>query len=70
LGTSLGAVLSSTRLLVRWLSLHTGVPALIVAAILICVGCRLLKRTVRLLVEIAILTVLLTIAVELGWLRW
>jgi hypothetical protein len=55
---------------VRWLSLHTGVPALVVAAVLIAVGYRVLKRTSRFAVEVAAVTLALALASELGWLRW
>jgi hypothetical protein len=54
----------------RWLSVHTGLPALVVAAILIVVGWRILKKTARLLVEVAVLSAALAAASELGWLRW
>lgn len=55
---------------VRWLSLHTGVPALLVAAILIAVGYRVLKRSARFAVELAAVTLALAAASELGWIRW
>ncbi len=55
---------------VRWLSLHTGVPALVVAAVLVAVGWRLLKRTARFAMEIAVVAALLLAATELGWIQW
>lgn len=66
----LSAGLAGCKVAVRWLSLHTGVPALLVAAVLIAVGYRLLKRTARFAVEVAAVTLALALASELGWLRW
>ncbi len=55
---------------VRWLSVHTGLPALLVAAILVVVGYRLLKRTARFAVEVVVIALLLLAATHLGWVRW
>ncbi len=60
----------TVRFAVRWLSHHTGVPALIVAAVMVVVGWRLLKRTARFAVEVALVAALLLAATELGWIRW
>jgi hypothetical protein len=54
----------------RWLSHHTGIPALLVAAILIVVGWKILKRSARLAVEVAVVAAVLVAATELGWIRW
>jgi hypothetical protein len=43
---------------------------LLVAAILVVVGYRLLKRTFRLAVEVALIAGMLLAATELGWIRW
>jgi len=61
---------SSARFAVRWLSAHTGVPALVVAAILLVVGYRILKKSARLLLEVALVAALLVAATHAGWLRW
>ena len=61
---------NALRFAVRWLSLHTGVPALVVAAILVVVGYRLLKKSARFIVEVALVAVLLVAATHAGWLRW
>lgn len=55
---------------IRWLSLHTGLPALVVGAILIVVGYRLLKKTARFAVEVALVAAFLVAATSAGWLRW
>lgn len=58
------------RLSVRWLSSHTGVPALIVAAVLVVVGYRVLKRSARFFLEVALVAALLVAAAQAGWLRF
>ncbi len=69
-GWSWQGALAGSKAVVRWLSLHTGVPALLVAAILVAVGYRVLKRTARFAVEVAAVALALVAASELGWLRW
>lgn len=61
---------AGSRALVHWLALHTGVPALLVAAVLLVVGYRVLRRSARFLVEVALVAALLVAAAELGFLRW
>jgi len=58
------------KLAVRWLSLHTGLPALIVAAVLVALGYRILKKTARFALEVALVAVGLLAATEAGWIRW
>ena len=53
---------NGVRFAVRWLSLHTGLPALIVAAILVVVGYRILKKSARFAVEVALVAALLVAA--------
>lgn len=67
---SWSGVLSAAKALIRYLSAHTGVPALFVAAVLVCVGYRLLKRSARFAVEVAAVALVLGIATKLGWIRW
>jgi hypothetical protein len=62
--------LAMAKVGLRWLSLHTGLPALVVAAILIVVGYRLLKKTARFAVEVALVAAFLVAATSAGWLRW
>lgn len=59
-----------TRLALRWLSVHTGLPALLVAALLVVVGYRLLKRSARFALEVAVVAIALVAATEAGWIRW
>jgi hypothetical protein len=58
------------KLALRWLSLHTGLPALLVAAVLVVVGYRILKKSARFMVEIALVTALLVAATSAGWIQW
>ena len=64
------AIESAGRFAVRWLSLHTGLPALVVGAILVVVGYRILKKSARFAVEVALVGALLVAATSAGWIRW
>lgn len=55
---------------IRYLSLHTGVPALVVAALLVVVGWRILKKGAKLALEVAIVAGALLVLTELGVIRW
>ena len=64
------AIESATRFAVRWLSSHTGVPALLVAALLVVIGYRILKKSARFALEVALVAALLVAATHAGWLHW
>lgn len=64
------SILAAAKGAVRYVSAHSGVPAIVVAALLVCLGYRVLKRSVQLAVEVFAVTVALAAASELGWLRW
>jgi hypothetical protein len=49
---------------------HTAAPSLLVAAVALVVGWRLLKRVSRFVVEVALVAALLAAATEAGWIRW
>ena len=66
-GASLGTI---ARHAVGWIAHHTGLPALLVAAILIVLSWRVFKRSVRLVVEVAVALALLLIATRCGWISW
>jgi hypothetical protein len=55
---------------VRYLSLHTGIPALVVAAVLVAVGYRILKKGLRLAVEVAVVAMALFAMTAAGWIQW
>jgi hypothetical protein len=61
---------NAARFAVRWLSLHTGVPALVVGALLVVLGYRILRKSARFLVEVALVAAMLVAATHAGWLRW
>jgi hypothetical protein len=61
---------NAARFAIRWLSLHTGLPALLVAAVLVVVGYRILKKSARFAVEVALVAALLVAATNAGWIRW
>jgi hypothetical protein len=55
---------------VRYVAAHTGIPALLVAAGLLVVGYRILRRSVRFAIEVALVAFALFAATRLGWLSW
>ncbi|MBX3260841.1 MAG: hypothetical protein KIS78_09175 [Labilithrix sp.] len=67
---SWSGALAAGKAAVRWLALHTGVPALVVAAVLVCVGYRVLKKSARFALEVAAVALALLVASEMGWIRW
>ena len=58
------------RAALRWLAAHTGLPALVVAAVALVVGYRILKKTARFALEVALVTAGLVAATHAGWIRW
>jgi hypothetical protein len=63
-------IAGAAKITVRYLAHHTGVPALLVAAILVAVGYRILKRSARFALEVTAVALVLVAATELGWIRW
>lgn len=55
---------------VRYIVAHTGVPALVVAAVLVVVGYRILKRSARFTFEVALVAASLAAMTALGWITW
>ena len=54
----------------RYLALHTGLPVLGVTAILLVVGYRILKKSARFVAQVLVISLILLVASELGWIRW
>jgi hypothetical protein len=54
----------------RWGSLHTGLPVIVVAAIALVVSWRIFRRSLRFVVEVTIAVALLLVATRIGWLHW
>lgn len=61
---------ASVGRLVRWCAEHTGIPALVMAAILIVVGYRLLRSSARFAAEVGAVALILVALTEFGWIRW
>jgi len=54
----------------RWGSLHTGLPVILVAAIALVVSWRIFRRSLRFVVEVTIAVALLLVATHIGWIHW
>lgn len=54
----------------HWASQHTGLPAVVVAAIALVVSWRIFRRAMRFAVEVIVVTALLLVATRLGWIAW
>jgi hypothetical protein len=66
----LPAAAGSLRVALRWASEHTGLPAVLLAAIALAASRHLFKQTVRFVVEVALALGLLLVATRLGWIVW
>jgi hypothetical protein len=49
---------------------HTGLPAVLLAAIVLVVSFRIARFAARFAVQVAVVATLLVFATRLGWLRW
>jgi hypothetical protein len=58
------------RAAVRWGASHTGLPAVLVAAIVLVVGWHLFRRSLRFVVEVVVAVALLLVATRCGWITW
>lgn len=61
---------TSVRMVLRWATHHTGLPSLLVAALLLVLSWRLVRRTLRLAVEVLVALAFLVVATRMGWLSW
>jgi hypothetical protein len=66
-GEAMGPAL---RAALRWGSEHTGLPAILVAAIALVVSFRVMKRTLRFVIEVVLCVALLVVATKIGLLQW
>lgn len=67
----LGHVLgSSMKAAVGFASVHTGVPAVVVAATALVVSYRLFRRALRFAVEMTIAMTIVLVATKMGWLTF
>lgn len=56
--------------MVRAVAHHTGLPIVLVTAILLVASWRVLRHGFGLAVEVAVAVSLLLVATQLGWIRW
>jgi hypothetical protein len=64
------AATASVRTVLRWGAHHTGLPVILVGAIALVLSWRLIRRSMRLVVEVVLALALLVAATRLGWLSW
>lgn len=60
----------AARHLLAYAEAHSGVPAIVVAAVVLVVGFRLFKKSLRFALEVAVVVGLLGLASFLGWVRF
>jgi len=63
-------VVVACRHALRQASRHTGVPAVVIAAVIIVLSRRIVRVAVRLAIEVALVVFALVAATMLGWLSW
>jgi hypothetical protein len=63
-------VVAVCRHALRQASRHTGVPAVVIAAVVIVLSQRVVRVAVRLAIEVALVVLALVAATMLGWLSW
>jgi heme A synthase len=64
------ALLVHFRESARFISRHTGIPAVFVAALLIVISWRMAKRMAHVAVEVAVVTILLLALTKMGVVSW
>ncbi|MEO8800046.1 MAG: hypothetical protein ABI551_19275 [Polyangiaceae bacterium] len=77
-GTWLGSWLTKSlempfahfKTVARFIEAHTGIPALLVAALLVVLGWRMAKRMAHVAVEVAVVALLLLALTKLGVVSW
>jgi heme A synthase len=69
-GHAARAMLVHFRESARFISRHTGIPAIFVAALLIVISWRMAKRMAHVAVEVAVVTLLLVALTKLGVVSW
>jgi hypothetical protein len=61
---------AAVRAALRGIAHHTGLPVVVVAAIVLVASWRILRHGLSLAVEVAVAVALLLAATHLGWIRW
>lgn len=70
LSKSLEMPLAHFKTVARYIEAHTGIPALLVAALLLVLGWRMAKRMAHVAVEVAVVALLLLALTKLGVVSW
>jgi len=70
LSRELKAWLSHFHQAAEWIARHTGIPAILVASLLIVLSWRMAKRMGHVAVEVAVVAVLLVALTKLGVVSW
>jgi hypothetical protein len=65
-----GFLMTAFRHAVHYASIHTGVPAVILASVALVAGYRLLRRTMRFAVQLTIAMTIVLTATYFGWLSF
>jgi hypothetical protein len=65
-----GSVWTAFRQAVHYASLHSGLPAVVVASLALVAGYRLLRRTIRFAVQLTIAMTIVLAATYFGWLSF
>jgi hypothetical protein len=63
-------IATTVRSGLRTIENHTGIPALVVAAIVLVLGYRVLRNSARIFFQVALLALMLAAATRAGWIRW
>jgi hypothetical protein len=61
---------SSLRAWLRWAAHHSGLPVILIAAIVLVLSWRVFRRAARFAVEVTVVLVLLACATRIGWITW
>jgi activator of HSP90 ATPase len=56
--------------MLEWLSAHSGIPAILVASLLIVLTWKLVKWSAKLAIEVAVVAAILLVMTKLGWIRF
>lgn len=70
IGAIVTDVAGAFRHFVRWGASHTGLPAIVVAALALVLAWRVAKRTWTVAFELAVAVGILLAATRFGWIRW
>jgi hypothetical protein len=66
----LGAYARCAKVVLSWASRHSGIPAVLLAAVSLVLLFRIAKQSARFFAQVSVVLVLLMVLVRLGWLRF